>query len=791
MTDENTLQERFNNWTDNLRDKRDWFAYRLTHPVSDYITEETEYNNYLQSGHIVGNTRLYVSRAILNAVFMWLFISLASNLIVVPFDLVILISDFAQTVLTITNVSLAIIGFIATIIQDIFSFANQNPQSLGFIFDFLGTQAPSPSAPITNIQSQITTAITEFGEENPTIGAIILVITEILLTIQSGATEITTALTGIISTEDINQLITPVSSGQDITPLLRDIEAIVPPANFIRNIFTIIVAPLFGVFFLAGRLYYPVYVGGERKRDINDNLPRAFTFMYALSEGGLGLNDILHELADSPDAYGEVSTSFKKVVRSIDRSDSDLTTTLLFVADETPSERLEDFLREFSGVIDTGSAIREFFKNKSEVALEEARDRQESFLQLYELMSEGYVIIFVAAPIFILVLQLVSGLTGSLNKGVTQAITYLGIPAGGFLVGAVLYITGDSQGSSYEDLDIPIDSYKTEIKRDPDERLREYKYLPYRISYLSYKLRRVIYKPFLEIKRKPTYNLLITGPIIIIYYLLAVQLGFIPLEIENFNEVFFQVTVFVYYIPFMMVAVPTMILYEAKRIRRKRAAKQLPDLFRNVAEANKRGLTLQEALETAALSGEGKLYDTLQYAVRQSKITGNLNRGLVEFANRMRVPRLSQSVKLLVEANKVSSDVTAVVEIISEDLGNLYDLQRERTQRARQYVAIVFISFFISAGVLFALDITFFSFIQKQIQSAGGNSTSGAGGGGAGYGGGLPVQFFRRVFMHTMLVLSLVSGVVAGLMEDSRILTGLKYSIAMSTVSVIGWFLIL
>lgn len=777
---ENSYRTRFTSWTQSLKQHRDWIAYRLTYPLTNYIAEETAYKNYLQRGHIVGNTRIYVSKAIFHALFIWLFISVLGGLLFTSFSAAAVIQELVKPVLAVTNLAFVIIGYLQAVLSGLIQFVNQNPDALGLFTEPLGLGDTESRGPILE---QIITQIDLVVRENIVTEVVTPTVSDTVDMIQSSVSSFIISMIELVSSR-LGVTLTPTGEEQSITQIVNSLELPLPGTETLKTVLTLVVAPLTGLVFLFSRLYYPLYIGGERKRSIQSNLPRSFTFMYALSEGGLGLVDIIHELADSEDAYQEVSVSFKKIARSIDRSDTDLTTTLQQVADETPSKRLEQFLREFASVIDTGSNIEEFFKNKSTVALEEARERQENYLQLFEILSEGYVIVFVASPIFILVLQLVAGLTGNLNRGLTQFIAYLGVPVGGFLVGSILYITRDIGRTSYQDLEIPVESHKVDMKRTPEQKLRGYKYIPYRLGLLWYKVRRVAYKPVKEISRQPLYSLFITVPLVIVYYIITIRLGYIPIEREAINSSFFEMTTFGYYIPLVLIALPISLLHEAKRRRRQQTSRQLPEFFRNIAQANKRGLTLQEALETTALSGEGQLYDTLRSAVRRSQITGNLNRGLVEFANRMRVPRLSQSIKLLVEANTVSSDVTAVVEIISEDLANLYELKQDRRQRARQYIAIVFISYFISAGVLFALDITFFTFVSNQLQQSAVSR-------GPGYGENLPIDFFRRVFMHTMMSLALVSGLVAGLMEDSNPLTGLKYAIIMSTAAVIGWFFII
>jgi archaellum biogenesis protein FlaJ (TadC family) len=123
-----------------------------------------------------------------------------------------------------------------------------------------------------------------------------------------------------------------------------------------------------------------------------------------------------------------------------------------------------------------------------------------------------------------------------------------------------------------------------------------------------------------------------------------------------------------------------------------------------------------------------------------------------------------------------------VVEAVADDLESYYNLRTDRKQRVRVYVVIMFMSFFISSGVLIALDVTFFGFISEQVASNESNARNSAS-----YGQDLPIEFFRRVFIHTLFFLALVSGFVAGMMENGEIQNGFKYALAMVTLGLFAF----
>ena len=64
---------------------------------------------------------------------------------------------------------------------------------------------------------------------------------------------------------------------------------------------------LFGMITYLLFLVYPGFRAGERKGDIDKNLPYAVTYLYALSRGGMNLIEIFRSLSRCASTYGEVS----------------------------------------------------------------------------------------------------------------------------------------------------------------------------------------------------------------------------------------------------------------------------------------------------------------------------------------------------------------------------------------------------------------------------------------------------------------------------------------------------
>ncbi|HMB45607.1 MAG TPA: secretion system protein, partial [Candidatus Methanoperedens sp.] len=81
---------------------------------------------------------------------------------------------------------------------------------------------------------------------------------------------------------------------------------------------------LFGIITYMLFLVYPGFRAGERKGDIDKNLPYAVTYMYALSRGGMNVIEIFRSLSRCASTYGEVSKEMDVIIRDMDYFGNDL-----------------------------------------------------------------------------------------------------------------------------------------------------------------------------------------------------------------------------------------------------------------------------------------------------------------------------------------------------------------------------------------------------------------------------------------------------------------------------------
>ncbi len=513
-------------------------------------------------------------------------------------------------------------------------------------------------------------------------------------------------------------------------------------------------------------LVYPGFRAGERKGSIDKNLPYAVTFMYALSRGGMNVIEILRSLSRCTDTYGEVAREMDVIVRDMDYFGNDLRTALHSICEITPSENFRDLMYNLLTVIDSGGNISIYFKDKSEQYLNKARVEQKGFLETLGLIAESYVTAFVAGPLFIIILGVMMSVMGSGSEVMIYAIIYAVIPIGSMMF--VVMVDIITPGATGEAPLLPTQAYVGEII--VPETQEKNTFVKFVKSRDTIKLKAMLRDPLKPMKEKPHYSLIVTVPIALVYLLFSL---FGAMRAPNFIDFIDDRVVFT---AFIMI-IPLMIFHEYKKRREDRVQSQIPDFLKKLASTNETGMTLRESIKLMTHSDIGlskeikKIWNDIEWGLA-------INEALVRFANRVRTHIVARSVTLLTKANESSGDIGEVLNVAARDVSAEQELKTERRINMFIYVVIIYISFLVFIGIIYIISTTFLNEMVKA-----GEKVSGSGG------GVVPLSLSReklgvynRIFFHGALIQGFSSGLIAGVMGEGSVLSGLKHSVIMISI---------
>ncbi len=546
-----------------------------------------------------------------------------------------------------------------------------------------------------------------------------------------------------------------------------------------------------------GILYYvPLYRASERRRSIDRVMPSAVTFMYALSRGGMNIIEVMEELSDAEDVYGEAANEFDMILRDMEYFGNDLRVALENASDMTPSDNLQKFLDDLLSVIDSGGDVTPFLLTKSQQYHEIRKQDQKSFLDTLTLLAEAYVTAFVAAPLFIIVITTIMSLMGGANLTQIYLLVYAGLPLAsvGFVLVIDIMATGTDQGS--EELEGEAERFELEdLKRNAsdaeDERVDDIVEGRRRKG-----IKKKLASPLSSIREKPVLSLIITSPIALAVAAAAVGSGLAEPSIGGFFEDPVTNTTYLWVLPLLITAVPLSYFHERKSRREKKILRELPDTLKKIKSANSTGMTLKESLLLVSETSSGEISDELERVHNDVEWRGNLNDALVSFANRIKIPRLSRSIKLITKANESSGNIQGVLDVAARDVEVEYKLDRERFQNMIIYTVIIVLTFLVFLFVIVMLDRRFLSEMTEVASSSAGSGASGGESGGSASSGGaldvsdVPIDTYRMVFFHASIIQAFTTGLIAGQMGENDLMSGLKYSVAMTIIALLVFMFI-
>lgn len=315
----------------------------------------------------------------------------------------------------------------------------------------------------------------------------------------------------------------------------------------------------------------------------------------------------------------------------------------------------------------------------------------------------------------------------------------------------------------------PTDQIREHPHFETFQRLRQRAWLRERLS-----------DPAAVFRNYPPATLLVTLPLAILLAAGAVTTGLAEPTPAGFIDDPVVTTALLVIAPFLLVSVPLSLFHEIARRREKEVSRRLPDALDILASANQMGVGLMEGLDLVARNLTGRLSTELRQVSNDIRWNSDIRRALLGLADRLQVSQLTRTCKILAEGSRSTGDLHRVLDIAAEDTRHRYRLARDRQQTLSSYTAVVIIGFLVYLAVIVIVNE---SFLGPIIGS--GLTTTGSGPVSISQGA---VDAYRTLFFHSAIIQAVGTGLITGELSDNRILTGLKYSIALVLIA-LGVFL--
>jgi len=539
---------------------------------------------------------------------------------------------------------------------------------------------------------------------------------------------------------------------------------------------TVIIFSFFAGTYLGYTLLLKIPGIAKNNRSININLTlhNAVAYMYAMRRGGAQLMPIFRSLSDKSNIYGEIALEFRQIVRDADFFGYDVVTAIRHLSETTPSEKLKIFLVDLLSVIESGGDMAEFLSMRVKLYQEEARFEQRQFLNILSMVAESYVTLFVAGPLFLIIIMVVMGMVGSGAVLQLSLVIYAIMPIGSLIF--ILFIDFISIKAEKTERYVRIKwlhtySDVTIVQKSNEEPLFEQLKKYDRLRSLVYHLRH----PIESLISNVNHTLFITVPVAIVYLILV----FIKVPHYHNVETYISVIDSHVVIASLIILIPYAVFYELWSRKVLGIQSLIPDFLERMSGINQVGLTLAQAIAIMVNTNLGLLSYEIRRIKRDMEWGANFTEALMRFEERVSTPSIARTVALITKASEMSGQIGEVLTIASSDAKMSEVLKRERRAEMFIYTAIVYLSFFVFLFVV-AVLVTQFLPALPNISTKGIPLTGALSGLGS-----IPTVTFGRLLYHACLIQALFSGLIAGQMGESSVAAGVKHSCVLLIISLV------
>ncbi|MCE7744549.1 MAG: type II secretion system F family protein [Candidatus Heimdallarchaeota archaeon] len=204
----------------------------------------------------------------------------------------------------------------------------------------------------------------------------------------------------------------------------------------------------------------------------------------------------------------------------------------------------------------------------------------------------------------------------------------------------------------------------------------------------------------------------------------------------------------------------------------------LPNLLRDIADAQRTGLSLPRAVTESSKRNYGPLTPELQKMAAKISWGIPFDQAMRSFTETADTELNNRAAILILEAQRSGGVIEDIFDSAQKHVEDILALRKERLGQMKPYIWIIYAAFIIFLLVIVVLFNTFFYPMAEMYTEFQGNQFANM---------GLNPQVlesYKILFLHMTIVEGLFSGLVAGKMGEGKAKSGLKHS---SIMVLIGW----
>ena len=205
----------------------------------------------------------------------------------------------------------------------------------------------------------------------------------------------------------------------------------------------------------------------------------------------------------------------------------------------------------------------------------------------------------------------------------------------------------------------------------------------------------------------------------------------------------------------------------------------LPDFLREISASTASGMTVFDAIKSAANGDHGNLTPELQTMAAQLSWGISVKEALTNFAERINTISVKRMVITIIKALEIGGNTPTVFEAAAREIDQAKLVEQQRRSEMSLYSIVIFISFFVFLAVIYIINSTIIAeFLRLQTQLPGGSigisniSIS-----------NLDRYSIKNVFFSFVLVQSIGGGLLGGFMMDGKLSSGVRFGFVLVIIS--------
>ena len=206
---------------------------------------------------------------------------------------------------------------------------------------------------------------------------------------------------------------------------------------------------------------------------------------------------------------------------------------------------------------------------------------------------------------------------------------------------------------------------------------------------------------------------------------------------------------------------------------------KLPDLIKNIADAQKTGMSFTKAIEYSARVDYGPLTKELRKTVALLSWGWTYDEALQDLAKRIDTPQAHRLAAMLIEVGRAGGRLHEVLDAVYTHSKEIQDIERERKRQLIPYIATIYTAFGIFLFLIYILFTTIF-YQAKQLAVSEVHFLE-----------GLNTDLYYIWFFHMAVVEAVISGFVAGKMGEGAMSAGLKHALILLLISILAFTFII